>query len=324
MRARPARRRTSAVWKPTWRGTSRTTATRMNATASASRSSNMWNGWRQRFRRTPEQWRTSTTCSSARRPASRSCVSRVSPTRSFDALKLLTRDPDEVYELHCLRIAWARGDAASCARDQACRRGGSPAPRMDARRRTPVCLGAAAHHRGLTAQARPRGRWHDHRARRTRNACRRRCSGACSRLRGQRQQAGHCSDVTTFKDDVSALTQVQVTQNGVSSFTAALQKAESSGQKLVSRPGAEERVLHPDRRPRDVAGLAGHHGKAAHRPADAEGGAHERAGPDRGCEALVRQPVERRQVQVRLGRPGLSSRSGWPPGGFSRRRTPRR
>jgi hypothetical protein len=32
------------------------------------------------------------------------------------ALELLTRPPDELYELYCLRIAWARGEAGVLAR----------------------------------------------------------------------------------------------------------------------------------------------------------------------------------------------------------------
>jgi hypothetical protein len=54
--------------------------------------------------------------------------------------------------------------------------------------------------------------------------------GAC----GGSDKPAYCSDSTDFKDAVSGLTNVKIAQNGVDSLTAAVDKVQTSGQKLVS------------------------------------------------------------------------------------------
>ena len=51
---------------------------------------------------------------------------------------------------------------------------------------------------------------------------------------GGSEKPAYCKAVTDFKDSVSALTDVQVTENGVSSLAAAVSKVQSSGKTLVS------------------------------------------------------------------------------------------
>ena len=56
---------------------------------------------------------------------------------------------------------------------------------------------------------------------------------------GSSDKPAYCSDVSDFKNAVSDLTNVQVTQNGVSELTAAVDKVETSGQTLVSSAKSE-------------------------------------------------------------------------------------
>jgi len=65
--------------------------------------------------------------------------------------------------------------------------------------------------------------------------------GACAAFSacGGSDKPAYCSDVSDFKDAVSELTDVQVTQNGVSELTAAVNKVETSGQTLVSSAKSE-------------------------------------------------------------------------------------
>lgn len=66
--------------------------------------------------------------------------------------------------------------------------------------------------------------------------------GVCAVLAacgGGSDKPAYCSSVTAFKEDVSALTSVQIAQNGVSSLTAAVDRVESSGRKLVAEAKSE-------------------------------------------------------------------------------------
>jgi hypothetical protein len=51
---------------------------------------------------------------------------------------------------------------------------------------------------------------------------------------GGSSKPAYCSSVSDFKKDVSALGQVNVGANGLSSLTAAVQKVQTQGQKVVS------------------------------------------------------------------------------------------
>jgi hypothetical protein len=64
---------------------------------------------------------------------------------------------------------------------------------------------------------------------------------ACSLLAacGSSSKPAYCSAVSDFKDALSGLTDVQITQNGVSGLTTAVGKVESSGKQLVSEAKSE-------------------------------------------------------------------------------------
>jgi hypothetical protein len=61
-------------------------------------------------------------------------------------------------------------------------------------------------------------------------------AGACAFLGacGGGDKPAYCSDVDNFKDAVAGLKDVQITENGVSSLTAAVNKIKTSGQALVA------------------------------------------------------------------------------------------
>lgn len=64
---------------------------------------------------------------------------------------------------------------------------------------------------------------------------------ACALLAGcgGSDKPAYCTDVDNFKNAVSGLGDVQITQNGVSSLTAAVDKVESTGKTLVSSAKSE-------------------------------------------------------------------------------------
>jgi hypothetical protein len=56
---------------------------------------------------------------------------------------------------------------------------------------------------------------------------------------GGSDKPAYCSDVDNFKDAVSGLTSVDVSQNGVSAISAAVDKVTTSGQTLVDSAKSE-------------------------------------------------------------------------------------
>jgi O-acetylhomoserine/O-acetylserine sulfhydrylase-like pyridoxal-dependent enzyme len=56
---------------------------------------------------------------------------------------------------------------------------------------------------------------------------------------GGSDKPAYCTDVDNFKDAVSGLTDVQITENGISALTAAVDKVESAGKTLVASAKSE-------------------------------------------------------------------------------------